>query len=316
MTLVLTIISLPFVLKSQEYETYKLITASKLNIRNGPSTKSDAIGIVPRNQLVKILSKTDKYEEINEMKGNWIKIEYKNEIGYVFNGYLSANNVFMNSHDTIDIVLDMYQNLNFNPKLNWYGVYPTAEGDRLKKIKPKPYLNQKYLDLAGISFVEDSNDKLLFSIGLNLNLDDGITGVKTYYEEKWLTGNNLIDLILYTDKYGFRNGHQLKSSCQKIEDGIYGEDSFANYKLFYVNSEDRENIEKVLLYNPKQNYLNQIPELKWYGDIDGDGLPEFLFFVNGDNKSINIEFVKVIRENGKLKCKKLLSKRPEFAGGC
>lgn len=296
--------------------SFVYVTATQLNIRHDPSLDSQVIGKLKLGDLVTIVSETNEHVTIDGIQGTWKEIEFNNVKGYVFSGYLSGSAVSFNDIDTFDIVFDMLYELNYNPTLNWYGIYSTPKGDKIEMVAPKPYINDKFIDLKAISFLQDTIKNYKFFIGTKEELAIGVVGVTTYYKDKWLIGKQSIDLILYSNEQNFLTGHKLVSSLVQLCDGIYGDKSFENYVLRYFNFEQVQHGESVIIYEPKTNYLNQIPTLAWYGDLDNDGLPEFLFFINGDNRGMDIEFIKIFRENNKLNAKQLISKRPPFAGGC
>lgn len=65
---------------ANEQETYYVNTAKGLNVRSGPSTDYDVLGILPSGAEVDVLDKTE---------GGWYKIDFEGESGYVYQTYLS-----------------------------------------------------------------------------------------------------------------------------------------------------------------------------------------------------------------------------------
>ena len=108
---------------SQNLDKFEFVNASILNIRSEPTIESKVVGKAKKNSTIKVISKVNNYEEINGIKNKWKKIQYGEIEGFVFGGYLSENSFSHNQTDTFDIVLDMYYHLDYNPNLNWYGVY-------------------------------------------------------------------------------------------------------------------------------------------------------------------------------------------------
>jgi len=222
---------------SQDLDKHKFVNATILNVRSEPNKESKVIGKLKKNTLVKVISQTNKYEEINGIKSNWKKIQFEKTEGFVFSGYLSENSIIHTQSDTFDIVFDMYYDLEYNPNLNWYGVFSTSKGEEIKSITPNPHINKPYEDLTGISFVEDTSMNYSFFIGTTTKIDSGIIGVKKYFDKKWLRENKSYDLFLFNDNGDFSIGHKLKSKMKKDSNGIYGEKSFKDYKLHYINYE-------------------------------------------------------------------------------
>ncbi|MBP8083341.1 MAG: SH3 domain-containing protein [Spirochaetes bacterium] len=78
-------------------EYYK-VNASSLMIRSNPDKNSKVISKVLKNRIVKVLENSGKYEEIDGIKSEWVKIiTFDNTIGYVFKGYLSKPEYYSKS---------------------------------------------------------------------------------------------------------------------------------------------------------------------------------------------------------------------------
>jgi len=60
-----------------------------LIIREKPNIESKNIGKIPFGKKIKILKKSDAIETIENLQGNWCFVQYKEQKGWVFNGYLS-----------------------------------------------------------------------------------------------------------------------------------------------------------------------------------------------------------------------------------
>lgn len=59
-----------------------------LVLRSEPSKKSKSILIVPWNSEVEIQEHTGVFETIENKKGEWYKVQFKNKIGFMFSTYL------------------------------------------------------------------------------------------------------------------------------------------------------------------------------------------------------------------------------------
>jgi hypothetical protein len=298
----------------QENPVFAFVITSTLDIRSAPNDTSRLIYTLNKYDKVQLLENT--YQTITMTDGYdfWYKIRVDSLVGFTHRSYISGPIIQLNSVDTFDIVLDGYSNFNYNPDLNWYGIFSTNKGDELKKIELNPFLVGDEPEKSSISPIEKNNDNYVFAIGTKNNLKPSIIGVKSFHSPNtWLKPLNNIDLILYDSINGFSDGHKLIPEGRILRSKVAPVDSLASYTLYYSN-----NIigEKIILYNPILNYFNQIPELFWYGDIDHDQLPEFLFMVNGDNRGYDFEFIKVYKVDGKLVMKKLFSKRPELKSSC
>lgn len=60
------------------YGTYKVISQSRLNVRNRPSTDSQILGVLQPNEQIEVLS----------IEGQWAKIQHRSNVGYVASKYI------------------------------------------------------------------------------------------------------------------------------------------------------------------------------------------------------------------------------------
>jgi hypothetical protein len=67
---------------------YKSIAEPSLIVRNSPDITSEKLGNVPPEGKVNVLEYTDKKDSISGNEGTWVKIEWKDSIGYAFNAFL------------------------------------------------------------------------------------------------------------------------------------------------------------------------------------------------------------------------------------
>ncbi|MFZ1677676.1 MAG: SH3 domain-containing protein [Saprospiraceae bacterium] len=300
-------------LQAQEDPIFAFAISSDQVVRSAPNDTSRIVFVLKKYDRIQLLEDTYKTVPMQEGYDTWYKIRKDNIVGFTLRSGLSEPIVQLNTVDTFDIVFDNYSKFNYNPELNWYGIFSTIKGDELRKIEIKPVLAGDEIEKSGISPFDKGNENYLFAIGTKEIYNQSIIGVKSYLPDKWLKPMDKIDLILYDKVNGFSSGHQLIPEWQLLRSKILEIDSFKNYTLYYENNALQD---KIILYQPEQNYFNQVPNLLWYGDIDHDQLPEFLFKVNGDNRGYDYEFIKVTQSNSKLIMKKLISKRPELMDSC
>jgi len=86
----LLFISFSFILPS-ENQFYIVSAKSGLVLRSGPGVKYKKITIIPDGKPVIILKYAQKQETINNITADWVKVKYKNNIGWVFSGYLQPD---------------------------------------------------------------------------------------------------------------------------------------------------------------------------------------------------------------------------------
>lgn len=76
-------------------EDFHIMALNGLRMRATPELKGETVLTIPYNAAVKRIDNVDygnlKIEEIKDfkIKGNWIKIKYDEQIGYVFDGFLT-----------------------------------------------------------------------------------------------------------------------------------------------------------------------------------------------------------------------------------
>ncbi len=72
-------------------ENWIVTPSSGLNLRESPSIKSKSIRLLPFGSMLihKLIPENEKEGIIDEQKGKWLKVNYENETGWVFDVYLS-----------------------------------------------------------------------------------------------------------------------------------------------------------------------------------------------------------------------------------
>jgi hypothetical protein len=61
-----------------------------LMLKELPSKKSNKILVIPNNSEIEILDQSIKTDQINDKKGYWVKARYMNNVGFLFDAYLSV----------------------------------------------------------------------------------------------------------------------------------------------------------------------------------------------------------------------------------
>ncbi|PKA23026.1 hypothetical protein CH381_27860 [Leptospira sp. mixed culture ATI2-C-A1] len=87
--IIFLILILNFPLISQESFT---VNANILRIRNLPSSNAEIVGKLNKDTVVKIISKSDKFEEINGIISEWLEVQSidKKQNGYIFGAFLES----------------------------------------------------------------------------------------------------------------------------------------------------------------------------------------------------------------------------------
>lgn len=98
---------------AQQQEEAYVAAESGLSLRDQPDVSAKMLTKLAYGEAIGVLEETDKNLVIldggEKISGKWVKVETRNHIGYVFNGYLSANKIAR----TIRLKLD---NLNVEVK--------------------------------------------------------------------------------------------------------------------------------------------------------------------------------------------------------
>lgn len=71
-------------------EWYVSTAKPVLVVRSTPDVTGEKIGTVPEGGKVKVLEKNVKPDSISGRSGSWVKIEWQDGIGYVFDGFLKV----------------------------------------------------------------------------------------------------------------------------------------------------------------------------------------------------------------------------------
>lgn len=115
-------------LLTAQQEAY-VAAESGLSLREQPDISAKMLSKLPYGEAIGVLETTDKKLVIldagKKVSGEWVKVETRNHIGYVFNGYLSPTKIAR----TIRVKLD---NLNIEIKN-----LATSDYKRLHKLKKK-----------------------------------------------------------------------------------------------------------------------------------------------------------------------------------
>ncbi len=76
-----------FVEDKFEYIKLKSEAFNGLVLRESPAKSAKKIAVIPLLDEMEFLERTDKKEKISRFNSYWIKVKYKDNIGYVYSGY-------------------------------------------------------------------------------------------------------------------------------------------------------------------------------------------------------------------------------------
>lgn len=67
----------------------KVYAFSGLKLRVSPGLDTEVLTVIPYGESVKLLEKTELHESIEWMSGHWVKVQYGDVSGYIFDGFIS-----------------------------------------------------------------------------------------------------------------------------------------------------------------------------------------------------------------------------------
>ncbi|WP_400075455.1 SH3 domain-containing protein [Winogradskyella sp. R77965] len=85
------------ILNAQEQKEAYVVAESGLSLREQPDISAKMLSKLSYGEAIGVIEKTNKKLVIldsgKKVSGEWVKVETRNHIGYVFNGYLSTNKI-------------------------------------------------------------------------------------------------------------------------------------------------------------------------------------------------------------------------------
>jgi hypothetical protein len=294
-------------------ESFTVLVKSGLNIRKEPNSKSERVGLLAFGTVVEaeINSETDydhtfRYKHYTEIiegkKGFWIKISHNKIDGYIFSGFglvgeWVVKSTEINKEYRILRVGQYCGPINYDPNLNWYALTKVNGELSIKKTEVTLRLTHEYneLDTLGTEneywsefpLVVKSNikDSILFLIGSKSTLEESNV-VSQFVANKW--GYSEEENFLYPEQtYQFYNqGKDYKfhafEGVKLTKDNPEGYIRKYQIELIvgYMPEPKKYNISKHLgLDDTAERHCNYYtPQLFLVGDINKDGLPDFIYY--------------------------------------
>lgn len=286
----------------------RIIAKSGMRLRATPSLKAKVVTSVPYDSMVVACQETFGEMTYEEMAGYWRKVEFHGKVGYMFDGFLeivSINNpVLKTEPDTktdepkeeektlatttkstkYSLMTETYNYCGdangIDAGLLWYGFYPPDP------VKGQNYVSVKQVDVnvllsktkvgKGLEFDIETNEKerSIFLIGLNRKLEaEGMhlqdnserlkyAGRKVFPGQELVLGQNEKPITLSATGNVETSGPCPELSKYKLV--LKGEKYFLPVE---------QNITEELVHIGQCG----MPEIYWYGDFTGDGVPEIIF---------------------------------------
>lgn len=278
-----------------------VISPNGLSIRNKPNLKSKKLGVVPFGKRVKIediksygwdtIGRYDyfKGEEISyssHISGQWVKVKYQNLQGFMFNAYLYSKSPngryyaelkkdFPKDFALLFPGINCFTNINFEPNMNWYGLYHEKGKYSLKKITVGFY--KIFSDFYDFGITSSDNKNLLLILGSKKPLK-----TKTIKGAFWTGYNQYL--------YPFKNEYHEVFKKHGIE---LQQKEGPNLSIILKDKS------KSQLLNPKEMKISYPTIFLWKGDLDGDGQLDYIFHY-GDKSGETILYLSSEAKDGEI----------------
>lgn len=245
--------------------TKQTVIATKgLHLRESAGLSSKIITTIPFLEKVdpvfEAITQTDTISTMNfrdydgniyedYITGEWIKVKYNGEEGYVFNAYLLQGNDYQSTENVNDVYgitfvgLDCVENIHRNKDIQWKGVFKEGDQFEIRDVHISYYLYQDE-EYGAFGTSTEENEDLLFLVG---NENDQFN-------------NHQINGKYYTDEWVF-DYDQDSSSFENLK--LQRDD----YSTYLTISEDGID-QKMEVYG--------VVQLMWKGDLDGDGKNDYI----------------------------------------
>ncbi len=70
---------------------YEVSAKPSLVVRGAPDTAADKVGNIPYGEKINVIDKVDKVATIDGQTGSWVKVQWKDSSGYVFDAFLTKS---------------------------------------------------------------------------------------------------------------------------------------------------------------------------------------------------------------------------------
>ncbi|MCX7820224.1 MAG: SH3 domain-containing protein [Brevinematales bacterium] len=271
--LILFFLFFPFAFAGAHY--YKMVIAENgLVLRERPDINSKKITLIPYGTKVKVIEYSRKYDVIENTKACWVKVVYKNLVGWVFDGFLFELNMY-----------DIDENFLF---------YATKFSILLGKNKIIKNKKVSYVyDFNYLGILPEDPD---YIIEQNYSGEDVLITNSLYYKAI-ISGSETKNLYVVNEKFEFIIVSNYK--IHLINNGMYyypvirfiSEKNFESYtNLFLMKKEafddytnrhkfKKKKIEVLKEYIPLKNFEYDEILYQAKADLNGDNSLELISYV-------------------------------------
>lgn len=298
-------------LLSQEYREIEngltVVALKGLNLRNIPSKKGKVLMSVPFGGVVNPLENNDIHtkDTIDNIKGEWIKVNHKKIEGYAFSPYLIGNLTIDRAKPSDEMIILMEGLPSwftaYEPDFHYYGLYDEKDTLKWRKINVSFLVStidgvEKFEDehcvedFPNVKIATDQTEASVVIVGSRNLLEEN--KIITLFESKNL-GYNYNPHFLYPEQvisfeynnatFNFRAFDSISvDSKNKNIEKHYQIQFYTGYpyKLEYKNL---QNISKdlELFGSGEKHSFFKTPIFRWIGDLNGDGLIDAIVYQHG-----------------------------------
>jgi Bacterial SH3 domain len=313
--------------QESEFDIFAIVKASKLSIRAKPDIKAEKIGSMNNGDLVKILERNvkllhkNKEEEydltIDNITDTWIKIQYKGIIGFAFGGYLAFESIRTPNKPFKDKYLFAIEGQQsgtwYSEDLKWYGIYNRSDGEYIEQVRLK---FESVIDDENngtnntLKISTDRKELARILVGTNEPIKLGKVGISiTPFYDRITFNERSIPIPAYTNDNSIINDYLLyaKNWVNKKENCFV-----ENYSLTFCSKYINSPINYLHTFQEMGNFDEcNIPYLFWFGDMNGDEVPDFIFlYISTKFNKYKIYFSK--KSDEKITFEKAIDFMPEF----
>ncbi len=293
------IFSLSFSWSNHAQRNLHVIAESGLNLRAKPKKTAMVIAKIPYFEKVTLEHKNDygvdtltilktETQEV-PLVGKWLKVSHKGNVGFVHSSYLQdINKSYQDKNLNQDYILlkpgmNCLDNLHDKRAYHWYGLYHHKEGTSLSEI------DFEYLSIENTYvpyYIHAEKDKdLLFIIGSKQTLNVGSRKPHFYFQKNPIVQHlrkDLCDtLISIKNKIYFQY-------TTLYEEGM-------DFKCFVKQDQNYQYMHQ----RRHENRLLNVTSFEWMGDLDGDGLTDYIFTF-GEKSSSTILYLSSLRKANEI----------------
>jgi Bacterial SH3 domain len=259
-----------------------IVSASALKLRENASTTAKALETIPRGTTLKVLGTHNDGEvvEVDERYAPWYRVQTTaGKIGYVFGGYVASTWELFYEDDILQGDL---------PPLNWYAVYARDTfSDELRAIELRVEKVYQEMFDAEVDVVRtNQTTPSKFIIGTTGTLKTGYVGPLGLMDSPgWFFEGGLNPGAMQPISSGLAPGDTIvgetfflaATGCAELKDNFVQVNNY-QLTLFEILPEVTGRAQSLTQWVSPEPGLNPNVNLHWYGDLDGDRLPDALIY--------------------------------------